>query len=680
MSPAEGPRIEHRIRLDADGGVTAFSGKVDFGQGIRTALTQVVAEELDVPFETVRLVMGETDVVPFDAGTWHSDSVHLDGAALRRAAAAARQQLVARASARLGLDPAALETTAATVRARRDGSAVTYAELAAEGPLTGPIADEVRVKAPADMRVIGTSLRRIEAPDLVSGRATFVADVRLPGMLRGAMLRPPVRGAVLRSLDDRAARAMPGVVAVVRDGDIVAVVADRQEHAVAGVAALVAEWKVPEPSRPAREVNIRAEGDVDGALATAAKRLEVIYTLPYISNAPIGPSAAVADVREGQATIYTASQTPFTIRREVARLLDLPEERVSVIPRRSSGTYGRNGHDDAPVEAARLSRAVGRPVLVQWTREEEFAHGSNRPEARIEATAALDADGNIVAWRYRIHTNVHIPDHFYTSVEHQAASFGASEGALPAYRIPAVEADLHLEIAPIRTAAFRSLGGAENVFAVESLMDELAALAGEDPLAFRSRHLSDPRMRGLLELVAERTGWADRPRGGGRGFGLACGSFAGPSGTQVAQVASVTVDPRGRVRIERLWCAIDPGLVVNPDGVRNQIEGAMQQAASIALIEEVRHRDGRVVTTGWDTYPIATFRDAPAMIEVLVVGDPTRPSTGVGEVGTVPVAAAIANAVFAASGARVRDLPITAAKVRAALATAKAGGSLPPRV
>jgi CO/xanthine dehydrogenase Mo-binding subunit len=380
----------------------------------------------------------------------------------------------------------------------------------------------------------------------------------------------------------------------------------------------------------------------------------------------------VADVRDDSATIYTASQSPFGIRRDIAQLLGLPEEHVRVISRRSSGTYGRNAQDDAPAEAARLSRAVRRPVLLQWTREEEFAFGSNRPEASIMATAGLDAVGNVIAWRYRIHTNVHVPDRWFTSVQHQTASIGASEGAVPAYRIPAVEVDLHLEIAPIRTAAFRSLAGAENLFAIESLMDELAAIAGEDPLAFRLRHLEDDRMRRLLELVAERSGWVNRPRGNGRGYGLACGSFAGPTGTQIAQVASVAVDAHGRVRLERMWCAIDPGLVVNPNGVRNQVEGAMQQAASVTLIEQVHHKNGRVVTTSWDTYPIATFRDVPAEIDVVAAGDPARKSTGVGEVGTVPVAAAIANAVFAASGARVRELPITTARVRAAIAAAGA--------
>lgn len=672
MSPAETPLIERRIRLDPDGGVTAFSGKVDFGQGIRTALAQLVAEELDVPLEQVRMVMGETDLVPNVGGTWHSDSVHVEGAALRRAAAAARGQLLARAGKRLGVEPIALQTAAGSVRAEGSGATVSYADLVADSPLMGPIADDVTLKAPEDMRVIGTSPRRAEAGDLVSGRAIFVADVRIDGMLRGAILRPPVRGATLRSLDETAARGKPGVIAIVHDGNFVGVVAERREQAIAAVGALEADWEIPLSETPSREVNIRKEGDVDAALAGAAKRLEATYALPYISNAPIGPSAAVADVTADAATIYTASQTPFGTRGEIAKLLGLPEERVRVIPARSSGTYGRNAHDDAPEEAARLSRAVRRPVLLEWTREEEFAFGSNRPEAFIKVIAGLDAAGNVSAWRYRIHTNVHLPEQWITNVEHQSASAGATEGALPAYRIPAVEVDLHLEIAPIRTAAFRSLAGAENLFAVESVMDELAATAGEDPLAFRLRHLDDLRMRRLLELVAERSGWAHRPRGNGRGFGLACGSFAGPSGTQIAQVASVAVDPRGRVRLERMWCAIDPGLVVNPDGVRNQVEGAIQQAASIALIEEVRHKNGRVVTTSWDTYPIATFLDAPAEIDVIAAGDPTRKSTGVGEVGTVPVAAAIANAVFAACGARVRELPITAAKVRAALATTAA--------
>ena len=663
MSPARVALIEERIRVEADGGVVAFSGKVDFGQGIRTAFAQIVADELDVPLDRVRMILGETALTPWDAGTWGSGSIRTDGLSLRRAAAAARRELIGRAARSWSVDPATLRTADAAVR-RSDGARLTYAELTRDEPLRGPVPEDVPLKSADELRLVGSATPRLESREIVTGRATYVADVRLPGMARGAVLRPPARGARLRELDDRAARALPGIVAIVREDSFVGVVAERHAEAVAGVAALVADWEVGERATGSSDNTIRAEGDIDAALGAAAQLVEATYTLAHISNAPIGPSSAVADVREDGATIYTATQTPFGTRAQIAAVLGLPEDRVAVVPRRSSGTYGRNGNDDAPLEAARLSRAAKRPVLVQWSREEEFAWGSNRPEAVLEATAGLDGAGRIVAWRYNVQTNVHTPEGAVKNVEQQLVTFMAAEGAVPAYDIPAVRVDLHVEVGAIRTASFRAIAGAENVFGIESFVDELAERAGVDPIAYRIAHLSDARMRRLLAIVAERSGWpGTEGSGGGRGLGCACGSLGG---TRAAQVVEVAVDGRGQVRVERMWCAVDPGLVINPDGVRNQIEGAMQQAASLALLEEQRHRDGRIAASSWDSYPIATFRDAPRSIEVTVAGDATQPSTGVGEVGTVPLAAALANAVHAACGARVRDLPMTPARVRAA--------------
>jgi len=381
--------------------------------------------------------------------------------------------------------------------------------------------------------------------------------------------------------------------------------------------------------------------------------------LPPIANAPIGPSAAVADVRADGATMYVGTHRPFGVREQVAKTIGLPEKKVRVLPQITSGTYGRNSHADAAIEAAILSKGSGRPVLLQWTREEEFAWSPSRPEAVLEISAGLDADGHIVSWRYDEHTNVH------TAAGLDPGVLGVTSGrnALPPYAGFPSRVTLHIEPTRLRTANFRSLAAAENVFAIESFMDELAALSEQDPVAFRLRHIADDRFRRVVERVAERSGWQERTVNR-RGRGIACTVY---HDTYVAQVAEVEVSLSGAVRLIKVWCVVDPGQTVNPEGVRNQIEGGIQQSASWTLKEELLHRDGRVMNTGWDTYPIATFRDAPESIEVLVEGDESAPPTGVGEPGAVPTAAAIANAVFAASGARLRSVPLTRERVRKAM-------------
>ncbi len=615
-------RVERRIRVEPDGTVVALSGKVEFGQGIRTAFAQLVADEMGVPIERVRVVLGDTDQVPWDMGTFGSRSVAQEAPALRRAAAYARE-LVARGA-----------------------------------PVEGEVPDDVTLRPDGERRYVGMPMPRLEARDIVTGAVTYVADVRLPNMARGAVVRPPARGARVREVDDAAARAMPGVVAVVRAGDFVGVVAEREEQARAAADATEVDWIVPAP-REAETIDIvmRDDGDVDQTLARATRRLEAAYALPPISNAPIGPSAAVADVRADRATVYAGTQRPFGLREQLASVLGLAEERVRVLPQMPSGTYGRNSSGDAPIEAAILSKHAGRPVLVQWTRAEEFAYAPTRPEAYLEVAAALDDAGRIAAWRYEEHTNVHTGG---GGTDPSRLPMSSGRNAVPVYRIPKARVTLHVEPTPLRTASFRSLAAAENIFAIESFMDELAAAATQDPLAFRLAHVGDPRLRRVYEHVAERAGWARDP-GTHRGLGFAGTIY---HGTYIAEVAEVEVDPSGGVRLVRVWAAVDPGATLNPDGVRNQIEGGIQQSASWTLFEAIRHKDGRIVNSGWDTYPIARATDAPLAIDVDVIGDPTQPSTGVGEPGAVCISAAMANAVFAASGVRVRDLPMTPERVR----------------
>ena len=430
--------IEERIRIDADGGATAFSGKVEFGQGIRTAFARLVAGELGLPIDRVRVVLGDTAQVPYDEGTFGSHSIHQDGAILRRAAAAARIELVRRAAVRLGVAIDQLEAAGGAVRQisrRGAATAIDYGALVTDGPVTGPIPDDVPLRPVSE-----GAQPRIEARDIVTGRARYVADLRLPGMLRGQVLHPPHRGATLVTVDDAVARAVPGVVAVVRDGDLIGVVAERDEQARAGVAALVAEWRSdPVPEQPTLDFEMQRTGDVDAALGAAAVIVEASYSLPYVSNAPIGPSAAVADVGPDAATLYVGTHRPFGIRAQAAAALGLADERVRIVPQLTSGTYGRNSIGDAALEAARLSRGAGRPVLVQWSREDEFALSPVRPAAYMEVAAGLSAEGAITAWRYDEHTNAH---GYGGARDIRSAPFTSGRNAVPPYAVPSLAVTL----------------------------------------------------------------------------------------------------------------------------------------------------------------------------------------------------------------------------------------------
>lgn len=653
--------LEQRLVFHPDGTILAFSGKVEYGQGIRTCFTQIVAEELDVPPQRVHVVLGDTLQTPYDFGTFGSMSTASDGRALQAAAAWARQQLVGRASGRFHVPAERLRTRDGAVHAP-DGRFLTYAELVADEPLTGPVPDNVPTKAPEKRSVIGSSLRRLEGLDIVTGRAQYPGDLHLPDMLHAVVLHPPIQGSRLKSHDDGAARAVPGVEAIVADEGRIAVLAPNRGPAMQAAALLQVEWEPPAPTEErAFNLTLRRDDGVDEALAAAARRHEASFAVPHISNAPIGPSAALADVRADRAVVYTGTQRPFALKDEVAEITGLAPEQVRVLPQITSGTYGRNSIGDAAREAAWLSKAVGRPVMVEWSRADELAVSPCRPWLRATVRAGLDGDGSIVAWRYEQRTNPHT---YGGIVPDEVAGRTSGRNSIPPYRIPAVEVELHVQDAGIRTAAFRSLAAAPNTFAVESFMDELAHLAGADPLEFRLRHTDDQRLRRVLEHVAERSRWGRRGDRKGHGMGLACTIY---HATYVAEVVEVSVSPGGVVRLEKAWCAIDPGAVVNPDGVRNQTEGGIQQAASWTLLEELVVRERQVATTSWDTYPIARASDAPEVINVELVGDAGTPFSGVGEPGSVPVAAAIANAVFAACGARVRELPLRPARVLAAM-------------
>jgi CO/xanthine dehydrogenase Mo-binding subunit len=654
--PRPPERVEQRIVIESDGTVVARSGKVEYGQGVRTGFARIVAEELDVPVERVQVELGETDRVPWDMGTFGSLSTATDGKSLRTAAAWARHLLIERTAARLGLPASELDTRDGRVVAR-DRRAVSYQDLVAGEPLSGPVPAAFasgRAAAP----IVDAPLR-LEARDIVTGQARYPADVRLPGMLRGHLLHPPVSGARLLSLDERGARSLPGVVAIVHDGDTVGAIAERDEQALAAIQTLQANWGAPGVTgvQPV-ELLLRRDAGVGSTLAASTLTLRAQYHVPPIAHASIGPSAAVADVRDDGADLYVATQRPFGLRDEAAEVLGLSPERVRVHPQAMCGVYGRGNVNEAALDAVRLSRIARHPVLVQWTRTDEFRLSPHRPLLDATVEAALDPTGVIAAWRYQASTNPHTYSGGLESPKLLEITCGRN--AVPPYRLERAEVSVQVVPSVSPTGAFRSLSAAPHVFAIESFVDELAHAARQDPLAFRLRLIDDHRLRRVLEMVRERSRWNHRQREPGRGLGVACAVY---HGTAVAQVAEVVMEPSGRVGLERVWSAVDPGRLVHPDGARNQIEGGIQQAASWTLLEELRIVDGKVVPATWHDYPIATFVDAPREIDVVFTPEPGADSTGIGEPGSVPTAAAIANAVFAASGARVRRLPLSHAAV-----------------
>lgn len=673
-------RVEERLRFEADGSVTALSGKMEYGQGLRAAYPRLVAEELGIAPACVRVILGDTDVVPWDMGTFGSMSVEMDGLELRRAAAFARSVLVARAAERLRRPAAELAVDDGTVVCTTDGRALTFADLTAGAPITGEVPESVAFASPTPTCPDGPP----DALDLVTGRAQFAGDVRLPGMLHGHVLHPARHGAKLCAVDRDAAMAVPGVVAVVVEGDFAGVVAERHGQAGRALQALRPSWDPSPAVAPSQvtDVTMRGDAGVDEALGAAATRVSARYFTPHVASAPIGPSVGVADVRADEAFVYGSTQVPFGLRDAVAGIAGLPPERVHFRPRAMSGGYGRHGSSDAALEAARLSKAVGRPVMVQWGRADELRGAPHRAQMDAALEAGLDPSGRIVAWRSTVSTSPYGYDGAPRAGRRptgrpggwdpkQMLAMMAGRNAVPPYDLGAAEVTLHVRPGRVRTGALRSLGASPNIFAIESFVDELAHAAGVDPIDFRLRHTRDPRLRRALEAARERSGWGRSPRGDGRGFGVACVVYRA---TYVAEVVEVSVAPDGKVRLERVWCAVDAGHVVHPDGARNQVEGAVQMAASWTLIEELPQRDGEVLASTWEQYPIATFADAPRSIETVFTGDDTTPSAGLGEPPAVPVGPAIANAVFAACGARVRRLPIRPAAVREALA----GAATPP--
>lgn len=687
------PRLSQWLRVHADGTVFVFSGKVEIGQGILTSLAQIAAEELGIRIERIRMVSANTATSPDEGVTSGSLSIQDSGSALRRACAQARALLLAQAGRRLGTPVEDLRVEDGTVRA--GSRSTSFWECAGDTSFDCDVDGGTKLKSLRDYRVVGKRAARLDLTDKIAGRPRFLQDMAPQGMLFGRVVRPPHRFSKLLSLDEGKIHSMAGLVKVVRDGNFAGVLAEREETAVAAQRALRqrAAWEKM-PALPqdihawlkqnVAEHRVISEKDNAGAKAHAARTLEASYTKPYISHASIGPSCAIAQFQGDKLTVWTHSQGIFNLRRDLAMALGLREEAIVVHHAEGSGCYGHNGADDVALDAALLARSAGgRPVQVQWMRDDEFAWAPCGPAMALTLRATLDADGAIVDWQHELWSNGHSSrpgrseSPSLTAAWHLARPFerpaavnmplpagAADRNAIPLYDFPNQRIVNHyVRDMPVRTSALRSLGAYANVFAIESFMDELAAAAGTDPIAFRLRHLKDPRARAVLERAAQRAGWSAWKPAEGRGHGSGFAKYKN-LGAYCAVVAEVEVDEE--VRVRRLVVAVDVGLAINPDGVVNQIEGGAIQSTSWTIKEQVRLDTHGIASLGWEDYPILKFSEVPS-VDVELIDRPELPSVGAGEAAQGPTAGAIANAVTHALGIRVRELPLTPERVIAAI-------------
>ena len=653
--PQDSEQIGAWLHIDEDGRIIIYTGKVEVGQGIRTSLAQVVAEELNVSMQAVRLVMGDTATVPYDRGTFGSRTTPSMAPQIAKAAVAAREMLLELASERWRTPSQDLRIADGRIHHPDGRRVLTFAELTQGERLVRSIGPDASPTPASAWRRCGKSSPNVNGRELVTGRHRFASDVRRPGMLYGKILRPPASGCEPLSVDLSKAKALPGAVAV-HDGAFIGVAAPDTAAAAHARSALQVEWSNPSGQvsddtlfehlkrtssdsggggRGRRGRNVR-RGSIDAGLAEADHVARSSYRVAYIAHAPLEPRAAVAEWTEGKLSVWTGTQRPFGVREELAQAFGLSDENVRVrVPDTGSG-YGGKHTGEVAVEAARLSRAAGKPVKVVWTREEEFQWAYFRPAGVIEIESGATRSGKLTAWRC---TN-------YNS---------GSSAIAPLYAVPNVETTFRRADSPLRQGSYRALAATANVFARESHMDEIAAASSADPLEIRLRNLEDPRLSAVLRAAAETFGWATRERETHRGFGLACGF---DKGGYTANCVQISLDPRlGEVRVDRVVAAFECGAIYNPDNLRNQIEGSIVQGLGGALYERIKFKDGRILNPAFADYRVPRFLDVPP-IETVLVDRPDLPSAGAGETPIVCIAPAIANAIFDATGERRRALPL----------------------
>jgi CO/xanthine dehydrogenase Mo-binding subunit len=687
------PRLSQWLRVESDGTVSIFSGKVEIGQGILTALAQIAAEELGIALDRIRMVAADTAMSPDEGVTSGSLSIQDSGAALRRACAHARVLLLDRAAVRLGVSTKDLQVDDGSIQAA--GRSTTFWECSDATLLDCEVDESAILRPPHQYRVVGKLAPRLDLPGKITGQPHFIQDMALPGMLYGRAVRPSHGFSGINSLDESKVQSMPGIAAIVRDGSFLGVLAEREEVAISAQRALrqAASWRKTD-SLPndiyawlkdrALDHRVISEKEGGEAKSRAVRTFDASYTKPYISHASIGPSCAVAQFKDDKLMVWSHSQAIFNLRRDLAMALGIGEDAVVVRHVESAGCYGHNGADDAALDAALLARAAGgRPVQLQWMRDDEFAWAPCGPAMALSLCASLDSQGDIVDWQHELWSNGHssrpgradspaLLAAWHLSRPHERPSAinmplpagAADRNAVPIYDFPNQRIVNHyVRDMPVRTSALRSLGAYANVFAIESFMDELAQAAGVDPIAFRLRHLKDLRARAAIDTAARRAEWNRWKPAEGRGHGIGFAKYKN-LGAYCAAIAEVDVSHE--VRVSRLVLAVDVGLVINPDGVINQIEGGAIQSTSWTLKEQVKLGAGGIASLGWEDYPILKFSEVPA-VEVELIDHPELPAVGAGEAAQGPTGAAIANAVAHALGVRVRELPLTSERIVAAI-------------
>lgn len=695
------PRLSRWLQFHDDETISVRSGKVELGQGITTALAQLVAGELGVSFARIHMVPTGTRQSPDEGVTAGSHSVEDSGAALRQVCAEVRALVLEAAAQRLGVKPDDLEVDDGRIRVRGSDNHSSYWELASDDLLDRDASGFVQPSPVPGGGVVGRDMARLDLPDKVTGRPRFVHDMVLPDMLYGRMVRPPSPAAQLISVDLATVEALTGVVATVRDGRFLGVVADGEYAAVKALEKLksAAQWQESESlpdmhalpkflrSQP-HERQIYAEQPPPSDRPATERSFSASYSRPYLSHASIGPSCAVARWSQDAVEVWTHSQGIFNLRSDLAKMLALPLERIVVQHVEGAGSYGHNGADDVACDAVLLARAVpGRAVQVQWSREDELSWAPFGAAMAVDLQAEVDAQGRIVRWQHEVWSNGHssrpgrAPVPVLLGAAHLEGAAvppvainmplqnggGAQRNSIPIYNFAQWQAVNHRVLnMPLRTSSLRSLGAHCNVFAAESFMDEVAAALGVDPLDYRLRHLDDDRARAVLERAAQMAGWATRGKAPGRGLGLAVSRYKN-TGAWCAVVAAINAERE--VRVDKLWVAVDVGLAVNPDGVKNQIEGGAIQTVSWMLKETVRFDRTRVESNTWETYPILRFSEVPE-IETALIDRPQEKSLGAGEATQGPVAAAIANAVADALGVRVRHMPLDTDTIKRAVLAA----------
>jgi CO/xanthine dehydrogenase Mo-binding subunit len=699
---ANAPRVLDPKEVDAflavngDGTVTVFCGKVDLGQGLRIAIPQIAAEELGIGIDKIKYVEGDTALTPDQGRTSGSTGIQRGGMQIRQAAATARKALTELAAQRLNAKTDDLIAANGEIRPKAGGDGIKFSDLVGARRFDLKLDPKAPLKDSASYTIVGKPLPRPDVPAKCTGSYVYMHDFSVPGMLHGRVIRPPAVGAKLVSVDEASVKDLAGVK-VVRVKDFLAVTAEDEWTAVRAARALRAQWSA-ETNLPAQDklvATLRADAEpaaetlvskgTPGAPRPAgAKTVSASYFWPMQSHASLGPSCAVADVRADQATVWTASQGTHGNRTTFARFLGLPREKVRLIYLEGAGCYGMNGHEDAAADAAVLSRAIGRPVRVQWSRADEHGWDPKGPPQLLDISAAIGADGRILDWRTEMwipRTTRGMPN--IPLLAPEAAGLddvrGLNPGLIsqngdPPYAADGIQVVVHwLKDTPLRPAPLRSPGKPANCFAVESFTDELAAAAGLDPIAFRLRGLTDPRGIEVLKRAAALMKWQPRPSPGAdsnaaiaRGRGISYVHYK-HSETYVAMAMEVAVErASGKIRVERVVCAHDCGQIINPDGVRAQVEGCILQTLSRALLEEVKFDRARVTSLDWASYPILNFSDTPKL-DIELIDRPSEPPLGAGEASCAAVGAALANAVFDATGARLRTVPFTPERVKAAL-------------